>query len=146
MWSVSKKQTRSVCETYWNVKKWWRYTRKLIRLFVSSKILSAHWYRFTKTKITSIRQKIKFKETLEEDDGGQSIMFWLQLVAMIKMLVLIMLFLVLKKNLCALAVTLLAKYYQLSKLLSRGLEKSVYWNEHNGMNKNRNFSNQMCCN
>ena len=48
-----------------------------------------------------------------------------------------MLFLVLKTKLYAPAVTLLAKGYQLSKRLRRGLEKSVYWNEYNGMNKNR---------
>ena len=37
--SASKKQTRSVWTTFLNVKKWWLYNRKRIRLFVASKIL-----------------------------------------------------------------------------------------------------------
>ena len=35
---ASKKQTRSVWKTYWNVKKWWLYNGEFIRFFISSKL------------------------------------------------------------------------------------------------------------
>ena len=38
-WSASKKETRSVWKTCWNVKKQWLNIRKFIKLFASSKIL-----------------------------------------------------------------------------------------------------------
>ena len=37
------------CLWNWNVKKWWLYNRKFIRLFISSKILETDWYKFIKT-------------------------------------------------------------------------------------------------
>ena len=38
-WSASKRETRSVWKTCWNVKKRWLYNSKFIRIFVSLKIL-----------------------------------------------------------------------------------------------------------
>ena len=46
---VKKQKTRSIWQTYRNVKKWWLYNRELIWLFVSSKFLWIYRFRFAKT-------------------------------------------------------------------------------------------------
>ena len=64
-WLANKKQTGSIRKTYYNIKKWWLYNRKFIRLFESlnyykligidlllksSKIYSKLFFRFIVTE------------------------------------------------------------------------------------------------
>ena len=55
----NKKQTRSIWKTY----------RKFIKSFVSSEMLSNHWYRSRQTN-TNIPQQINSTGNLSENDGA----------------------------------------------------------------------------
>ena len=65
---------------------------------------------------------------------------------MIMVMVIILFFSIKDRNLCAPVVTLLARYNQkLSKLLSDGFERSVYWNEYKTKSENATATNKYRC-
>ena len=58
-------------ETYWNVKKWWLYNRKFIRLFVFYLLfIITYCIDLSRQTNTNISLKINFTGGLEEDDGA----------------------------------------------------------------------------
>ena len=56
-------------KTWKDFKKWWLHNRKLIRLFVSSKILKPIRIDLSRKTNTTISQQINFIGKLEKDDG-----------------------------------------------------------------------------
>ena len=69
--------------------------------------------------------------------------FFLQLVLIMQMLILIIFSLSKAQKLYVLVVTLSARDNQkLSKLLSKGFERSVYWNEYKTKNENKNMTDR----
>lgn len=78
--SPEKKQTRSVSKTSWNVKKQWLYSRELIGLLVSSKILVRKKNASKLVRIdlsrktnTNISQQVNFVGRLEQNIGAKEI-------------------------------------------------------------------------
>ena len=61
------KHKQKTYEKHWNLRND-GYITETIRLFASSKTLQTHWYRFVKTKNTTIPQQINFTGKFGEDD------------------------------------------------------------------------------